>query len=332
MGETTPERIKDLQVVESALEATIKLVKFHRAILYSTIEEAMNAAEHLISNEVAPLFAGVKSTYNLECTISGTGVVVAQGSASFSKPDEGASLQQFSYVINGDQPLSSLMPGDSYEGRLIRFAPATDTIVGGDGEKKYRVKPSALISVDKLNCSPLSVGDTPLVDITVDRRAFVSLDGTAEIKLNNLESYRDIKLALADLRANNSDTSVSHLIKTLYEAFIYDESDDAFVELEGAEQFSSLEGWRREEGSDTVVGYLERLLVGRYIQFRGEVIVKNDEDSYSPVGPLEDTVLLAGEVIDIRTDINNDDVYFVVGRQQGAVLYVLARSITKFMF
>jgi len=332
--ETLPEHVEELLAVEKAMNAAIKIVQAGKKIFYSLPEEAEQAAQNLIDDEILPLFIEIKHLSNLECVISGQGVVVPQYMARFIEPVENDASIQFVYSNEKQNATTTLLPGDSYVGSLIRFAPAVDVVISMDGkEPQYTMQPSLLVSIERTNFHPISISRTPLVEIAVDKRAFVPLDGTAEVKLKVLEDFRDVQAILSRLSTEHANSSVHELFKTLHEALINDEDATMYVEFEHSGLFSNL----GDLGGDarqlsTAVEIFEKLLLGRRLQLDGGVIIKNANHTYIEGEALRNDVIVSGAIVDVRTDIRGDDIYLALGGENGVVVYVLARSITKFMF
>ena len=175
--EQVPSKIEYLIAVEEAIAKAVKIVSSRRLLYYDTDEMALQAAERMVSDEVLPLFRSLSVTSDLECTVSGPGVVAPHGSVRVSDDDEFA-LRHITYTTELKAAASALSPGDAYAGYLLKVV-ADSAIVAGDDETpeaRYYARAALLVSVDKSSYVPVSMNGKPLVDITIDKRLFVPLE------------------------------------------------------------------------------------------------------------------------------------------------------------
>lgn len=332
--ERVPDYIEHLLAVEAAIAQAVAVVRSHRTVLFKSSEEARIAAEHMVNEEVLPLFRQLKVLNNLECTVSGQGVLMPHGAMEVTDPAAEGPLRSFTYTTNIEQTISALMPGDSYTGYLLKVIGAPDKVAAEDElDYHYRTQAALMVSVERARHIPLAINNEPLVDITIEKRLFVPLDGSSEVKLTVLENYRETEAILKGLQSEHAASTTVELLGSLREALYNDTLENAYVEFEQTELFSEIE---EPEGEATLfkgtVELLEKLLVGRTLQINGEVVVQNGLDTFTPIEPLNDDMVVVGKVIDVRTDIETNDIYLAISAPESAMIYVRVRSITKFMF
>lgn len=333
-----PARIERLVELETAIKDAIKLIKEQRSILYGTSEEALEATRNLAQDNLLPLFEYFGSMPDVHYHISGEGVLVPQASTRFvdGSEDDEAPIH-FAYEVDRQQYTSPLQPGDSYTGPIVAFVSAIGELAADDDEVRgYNVKPALLVGVGKDKYIPIAISNTPLVDITVDKRVLVPLDGTADLKIEELERYREVQEVIELLDFKFEESSILELAQSLQVALIDGVRNDMYVEFdqpelfeEAADEMVVLE--REALTHNKVVELFEKVLVGQRVRLKGEIYVRGEQGGYEPYG-VEESVVADGSILDLRTDIDGNDLFLAVGGQAGLPVYVRFRSIEQFSF
>ncbi len=335
----TPRFIQELIAVENTLASVARLIKSRQKIRYSTKEEALKAAELLVTGEVVNLVRSRGISLGYTYVVSGPSVLVPNSVAS-DGVDVGEGVHPgFTYKVDVNEPVIPLTSGDSYKGFFANIAPSTKTLKSYDGEiTGYAVGVLCMIQSQDVTHSPLNNNGVSLVDISVSVKASAPMDGTAEIKSIPLENYREAQTSLEKLKRSGVNQEIIKLLRSFQQAF-YDNIDARdlveFTQTELFPQLDTLSAEAAEQASSiaTTAEFLERTLTAAPVTVRSDAFYTSKNGRFEEYDLTAADNIVAGVVVDVRTDIKEDSIFLAVKTPTSdVVVYVRMGGITQFSF
>ena len=184
--------------------------------------------------------------------------------------------------------------------------------------------------------SLLNISGVSAVDITIDKKLLVSLNGTADIKLLELESYNEAHQALDRFAYRYGNLPIVRQIRRLHNTLTKESRVDEDINLKYVKHLSTV-GYGVQklarEGKDVklIIEALDAFFIGSVVRLRGALYAKTNA-SFEEVTPNGSEALFNTEIIDVRNDIFDDDIAFVLRSDEHGVVYTPLGSITKYMF
>lgn len=321
-----PESLREidrLTALERAVTEAQRLVKEARRYKYLDEEEAGRASGKL-STEIFELFSSLELRAGDVLSISGEGVVLPE--ATLHNREDGITVNT---IDNGAPRV--LMPAHDVFGRFEGVSQSITTYHDMEKDELFHlVQPKlALILADiRENLSRSSL--YPLLEVNIKKKGLVSLDGSAEIRVPQLERLRRQREALAKVSMGHRKERIRKEVVSLHEALESDDGND-WYELNNLKRLH----WIAREiknhpasGSD-IHDYLRELFSGRKVKLQGSYIEKSifykDAD-------------VQGAIADVTAEYPgslNAEPAFAIVQDRDMVTppkYVPFSSITHFMF
>lgn len=328
------EIISEMKSLDAMLCDTVELVKKAYTKIYNSQEEAMMASMRLVTDDIIPRYRSLALSRQFMLKVSGPGVRVPLQQFNYNTDGDKHSV---SFSIDAQNPLAPINPGDSLSGVFYAFVPTVEAIGAEDGSiAGYRASPSLLIATPSHTKTIHELSGTSVVDITVDKKLVIPLNGSAEIKLPELVGYAEAQQAIDIFTHRYRNVPLSKQMRLLLNILVKEEQPAGYVELKHVEYLSSIGNGIKElasEGKDVkaLLEALESFFVGSVVRLQGMAYVKKETSLEEAKGEGAD-MLDVYNILDIRDDVFEGDIVFVIQNPQHGVMYVPLSSITKYMF
>lgn len=335
--------ISDLEAFEAELQHVIEKLSRASKRLYDTPEEAMAACYEFNRKEMSNLFELFQLSPHYELTLSGEGVSRVNASKNVTTvSEESTGIYNLNFAFHSDEEVfASLEPGQSIQGMLQQYFVGVEHVDDEEAfeTEKYRIKP-ALVFSERIDQDILAmVNGVELLSAQYLRSALVKLDGSAEVTIPLLERYRESQSKIDTFAQVDSLAPVVDLMNQLQETVINAMALNNYVPFDKIELFNLLDTLVKDEELEpgvvtAAMAAVEALIIDRIVKYKGEMFVKNLEDGrYIPLTNGESGAFLHGQVMDIRNDIEGNDLFIVIQDPvEDGLIYVRARTITELHF
>ena len=190
-----PPEVLRMALYEKTIYEIVDIVKAHARQAYLSAAQAHEACQYLINTEIFPMLSKLASATRAEIVVSG------EVSVPRVEINEEEDEQYITTTIRTDKmkPVVELDVGDSWTGRMAGVKPGTRVLKGaaGDGSDAYTILPQLKLTRPSHASQEHAMG---LFSNYHTSAALVSLDGSAEIRVAELDAYRAIQIALADAK------------------------------------------------------------------------------------------------------------------------------------
>lgn len=328
-----PAYLRKMKGLEQAFRNAIKEVKRESRYQYATHAEAEAASRHVVSKylEAQLLEAGI--SYNYELIFSGQGAMRPKTDPEL--PDTSGRPSVFTFGVDPDQPYVRLQDGDSFKAYAASIQPFVREVKDESDETAgYRVMPSLVAQFARDMHPALTWDGVNVVDITVDRRAVIPLDGTVDIAISALEDHRSMVSVMSAVKKAYGGEGKAAYIEKLQRALQRESKE--FTILKHVEYLSELDGFAKElrvQGLNAtpLMNTLEYLFVGKTLGVKGEAFI-NRANGLEPFEVDENEGVIGGNVIDVRNDLLSDDITLAIRTGSQEVLHVPIRSVKHLNF
>lgn len=333
-----PERIVIYEALEREFKRARLLIKRQQTIRFDTVEEAAQAAHTFTCNELGRLSDLLLKAQGATLEASGGGVLVPNDKSELVVGDDEEGFIKYNFEIPLAMRMVSLEPGDSLKGPALLLVPFAGVFVNDEAELiGYKMKPSLLVGLGKINHAPVAVNDSPLVAISEERRMLVPLDGEAEITIEQLERFRELTSTIEALDEDVKKSKAVELIHALNSAFIDQIDPERYVSFENIELFKRAADdllFLEEEPVKfkEVVRLIEAVLAGHIVQGLGEMFLMSEAATFERYEHDEAHKIFRGAVVDVRTDVEGSDVFLAIAEEGAPAVYVRLRSIQALSF
>jgi hypothetical protein len=324
-----PMRIREMRMLEAEFKAIAKDVIAAQKVIYKTAEEATKASKELIDMALQKLTqAGIENNDELEFA-GETAIRPRRNSKLPQFPGE----HVFVYGVDPESPFVPLQYGDSFVGFAASLQPfIRESSTEADGPIGFTAYPSLMAVVKVEKQSALTWQGVSVVDLSVDTKAIIPLDGSADIKVNPLQHYLRTRESLKAASAAYRQLPIVRRLNRLQGA-LATEDTSGYKKLMQVELLSKLDSsvaHLKSEGKPIgpAINAIESMFVKRAIVIKGQAFVR-DGEGYLPDD--ENTnVELKGKVVDVRSDVF-DRVALVVETELG-IKYMTLNALKSLSF
>lgn len=301
------EELEQLRSLKNELELIAKEIRKSQSVVYSTMQDATYASGELLLKIRSRLNdTGLTTAHVFE--VSGDQVLTPR----FLRDPEIADKYPASMfvAVDPENPVDHIANGDSISGTIDSFQPLIKAITDKDDVVNgYMVNPSVLLEPPqgKFKKSVLSWQGASLIDATIDTRAIVPLDGSAEIKLVALDTLEGVQSSFDALKKEyGRDSGIVRKVHKLIRAFASEDKSE-YVTLMNPKIITSV-GVEMENMSDAgmdvnkALEAMSSLLIDRNLHVSGEVYNAVNGEITSRIDLARNQVV-AGYVVDVRNDV-----------------------------
>lgn len=335
--------IEGLEVFEAELREVITKAQQARKRVYHSHEEAETASREFIRNEMGELFRLYEKCAAYELIVSGAGVsrpgVVR--SENFVS-DEESEVYTISYTIDVKNPLKALEPWEKVFGMLDSYYIGIEEVPDDiSDDHSYRINPGLTLDTRERRDPVVVVSGIEFMTHADSGKIQVPLDGSVDITIPTLETYRESIAQIAALAPGTIPESIIGLMQALQNEVAEAINEGTFVAFSHPELFSMVNDLSAEAHVETkddlrgaLMSFFETVLVKRTIRVDGDMLVKHPESGeYVPLTIAEDEGLIYGSVVDVRSDIDGSDAFLVLTHGlDDAIVAVRMRSIKQLLF
>lgn len=336
--DTEPQHITELRFLENTYKEVAKIIQDHQKTYYDSEAVAHEAAIDLLTDGgVQNVLAGggLLNTNHLHLC-SGETIVMPNADPEIAK----LKLPQHILAVGLDQenPGRPMAKGDILSGYVRAIVPSVRSVTRQDGKVVYQVNPGMVVSTGNKEFGFNVWYSSPAINVQVETRMFVPLDGSAEIQLAALEQYREAHGALTAAKAaygKNAGVVKSLNLITATLAHEITEGMQVFKPLQHVQAFDQVLAREVEKGRpmEPAVKSLEALFLYKVIEVKGYGY--GQEHSYNlddKLDELSEIEYLGGTVIDVRKESPEDATVFVIESTDGGIFYVPLRHISALQF
>lgn len=321
-----PSYIEEMRLLQHELDSVIKDFRNAFSNRYDTREQALEVAQALTNTIANRLIGAGLGNYMLEFD--------GPYALRTKRPQEKSASQiepgEFYLKFDVENIFAKLQHGDTFKASFYGFvndiAEVTDETTQ---EIKYTPLTRMVVDLGSNNTHHIIYNLAPLVEINVAARGLVSMDGTVRVTVPSLARYDNDKQARVELADKLPGDSIVGKMNRLYGAF-QRESSEGFQELDKLELFQKLVKRLDEPkaiDSKELTRAFEALMLKRKIVIDGSVLDGS--------GQMSEVYHLSGIVEDIEMNPfarQEHTPCLVMLTDEGARVYVVARSITSLMF
>lgn len=325
-------QMQEMMTMESELLRVKDEVVEAQKIMYASEQEALAAAQSLIANTLKSMLypAGLESGFLY--TVEGGSILLPNRAGVSNDLDEKPNV--FIYAVVDDTTSKVLEEGDELTGRITSIVPSIKSAHLNGEQIGFVVSPSLLVSLPEESKTLLSVDGAPMVVASVSTSALVPLDGTASIKMEQLELYKKASDAIYRSQREYGELTTETLVRLRKE--LSNEVVDGHLQLKDITLFQAIqsqyaEALQNDKSPFLMIDALDGLFVNMNVRVAG--------DSYmlqSVNGAVEEVFVaqnkVYGNVVDIINDELKGGIVMVINIAPGVHAWVPFTSITDFRF
>ena len=328
------EIIASLKAAETILQGVIAEGSALGDRVYPTKEGAFIAAQEVVETIASRLLTpeAVSLLELLPVNVSGD-VTVPRARVNAQRDKASAS-----YIVSlHSDDIKKLDAGDSLKGMFSGIDIQIDNLADDKSNDASGYVPRIILLARTIDDSSnkgattysMTRNGVLLANVTKETYMSVPLDGSAQVTIETLDRYRLVRNNLKEMHNayHEKYPDVDNDVNRLYRAFIVSLLTSDVVNLKKAPDFlcriSNDIQHLREEGVRTApaIETIDAIFVNKYVKITGNILDKNNEEYECQ-----------GNVIDVRTDMLNDDIVFAVASfDDGEIYYYPFKQISKLL-
>jgi len=270
-----PTNINEMRMLKDEIDAMIEMVRPLAGKTYDTFEQAREVSTAL-TRTIGDRLIGA-GIYNFSLKFEGEYALRALTLKNPARPVEPGEV---TVSVDPENPFAQLQHGDNFQGTF--YALHGDVLVDEDdntGKTSYKALPRLIVDVKSSSASPLMYGGVPLVEVMVQQRAMISLDGTVDITIPSLTRYEADRQARVRVAEELGNHEITRRVNRLYAAFSA-ETDSGYQDLKNVGDIRRIARYIESGDSASVVVFeaLSSMLMNRSIMASGSSDSMGDGD------------------------------------------------------
>lgn len=319
-----PTNVKEMSFLRDELQAVIEMIAPIAAKSYDTFEQAREVSTSLVRTAGSKLIeAGIYNyALNFEGEYALRAVTLKDGGRI---PD----LGEVTIRADAENPFAKLLHGDNFVGTFYAFHGDVISHENEEGETvSYQAVPRMIVDIKTDSASALDYGGISMVEVLVQQRGMVSLDGSVNISIPSLSRYEADKASRMNVAERLGSThDMTKRVNRLFAAFSR-ETDAGYQDLKRTEDIRKLAKFIELNGEDSSVVFeaLSSLLMNRSVMTTGSLHRDAGEDMY----------FVDGLVADITMRIQESDLagpyMTVLDKQDGEYKHLRLSTVESLAF
>lgn len=330
---TEPPAIESMKVFQGGLMQIIETVERRSKLHYDDGQQAYRVCQDMVKDTLTPILesTGLHNQFH----VSAEGETIVVPNSSVYEEDVDGEMRTI-VKTSDDEPVTQLMLGESWVGKVLRIVPEISVVDPEDLESQrlYKVSPK------------LRLTKTPVV---IDRHsaghfieqyfqlADVPLDGSAAITVDGLQRYLEMAESLKTIKKTYGEPMYE--VTLYFKDLMSDEDPHRLLPIKDVEVFHALAEAHtnapESDGRHALHTYLDRSLLDRTVTIAGRHM-RLEGNNLEPIGKPQQSAAITGKVVDVRSDLGEDvGLCFVVEynhEEAKALAYIPFRSIVSFNF